>query len=112
VRLEVGNNLRVCSVARVAEEDEMLRVSFSSMTAARAAVNALEAYGYSARQLGRAVVTDCPTLLAIPAIQKRVGLAEIERLELDGGRRSSPESDEFPDAPNTGGAMPASELTA
>ncbi len=46
----------------------MLRVSFSSMTTARAAVNELEAYGYSAKQFGCDVVTDCPTLLAIPAI--------------------------------------------
>jgi len=90
----------------------MLRVSFSSMTAARAAVNVLEAYGYSARQLGREVVTDCPTLLAIPAIQKRVGLAEIERLELDAAGKSSAQTDEFPEAPNTVVGAPASELTA
>jgi hypothetical protein len=69
----------------------MLRVSFSTMTAARAAVNVLEAYGYSAKQLGCDVVTECPTLLAIPAIQKRVGFAEIERLDLSGGKLS-PES--------------------
>jgi hypothetical protein len=68
----------------------MLRVSFSSMTAARAAVSVLEAYGYAARQFGRDVVTDCPTLLAVPAIQKQVGLADIERLDLKG--RSSVES--------------------
>ena len=63
----------------------MLRASFSSLNTARAAVNVLEAYGYSAKQAGRDVFTDCPPLLAVPAIQKRVGLAEIERLELDGG---------------------------
>jgi hypothetical protein len=62
----------------------MLRVSFSTMTTARAAVHVLEAYGYSARQSGCDVVTDCPTLLAIPAIQKRVGFGEIERLDLSG----------------------------
>jgi hypothetical protein len=66
------------------KENEM-RVSFSSMTTARAVVNLLEAYGYSANQFGREVVTDCPMLLAIPAIQKRVGFAEIERLDLTGG---------------------------
>ena len=62
-----------------------MRVLFSSMTTARAAVNVLEAYGYSAKQFGRDVVTDCPTLLAVPAIQRRVGLAAIERLDLTGG---------------------------
>ena len=65
-----------------------MRVSFSSMTTARAAVNVLETYGYSAKQFGRDVVTDCPTLLAVPAIQRRVGLAAIERLDLTG--RSAP----------------------
>ena len=59
----------------------MMRVSFSTMTTARAAVHVLEAYGYSARQSGCDVVTDCPTLLAIPVIRKRVGFAEIERLD-------------------------------
>jgi hypothetical protein len=62
----------------------MLRVSFSSMTTARAAVNVLGAYGYWAQQQGRDVVTDCPTLLAVPTIQKRVGLSEVERIELSG----------------------------
>jgi len=69
----------------------MMRVSFSTMTTARAAVHVLEAYGYSAKQSGCDVVTDCPTLLAIPAIQKRVGFGEIERLDL-GGAKSFPES--------------------
>jgi len=64
-----------------------MRVSFSSMTTARAAANVLEAYGYSAKQFGRDVVTDCPTLLAVPAIQKRIGFAEIERLDLTGGTK-------------------------
>lgn len=67
----------------------MLRVSFSTMTTALAAVKVLEAYGYSAKQVGRDVVTDCPTLLAIPAIQKRVGFAEIERLDLTSGAKLS-----------------------
>jgi hypothetical protein len=73
----------------------MLRVSFSTMTTARNAVNVLEAYGYSARQIGRDVVTDCPTLLAIPAIQKRVGFAAIERLDLNGGKISPEAPAEF-----------------
>jgi hypothetical protein len=72
------------------KEYDMLRVSFSSMTTARAAVNVLEAYGYSAKQLGRDVVTDCPTLLAVPVIQKRVGFAEIEHLDLSAGTRVEP----------------------
>jgi hypothetical protein len=73
----------------------MLRVSFSTMTAARAAVNVLEAYGYSAKQFGCDVVTDCPTLLTIPLIQKRIGFAEIERLDLSGGKLSRDSTAQF-----------------
>ena len=62
-----------------------MRVSFSSMTTARAAASVLESFGYAARQYGTEVVTDCPTLLAVPAIEKRVGLAEIQQLDLTGG---------------------------
>lgn len=95
----------------------MLRVSFSSMTTARAAVNELEAYGYSAQQFGREVVTDCPALLAVPTIQKRVGFSEVERLELkgvpqSGVPRSMEPTDEFPCAFTAGRAEAGRELTA
>jgi hypothetical protein len=63
----------------------MMRVSFSSVTAARAVANALAAYGYVAKQLGREVATSCPTLLAVPIICRLVGLADIERLDLSAG---------------------------
>ena len=53
-------------------------------------MNVLEAYGYSAKQFGGEIVTDCPTLLAVPAIQKRVGLADIGRVDL-GRRRARPD---------------------
>ncbi len=62
-----------------------MRVSFANETTARAARNVLEAYGYSTKQRGREIVTDCPTLLAVPAIEKRVGLAAVERVDLSGG---------------------------
>ena len=74
----------------------MLRVSFSSVTKARAAVRVLEDYGYSTKQLGREVVTDCPTLLALPAIEKRVGFAGVERLDLRGRADSLEPTAEFP----------------
>jgi hypothetical protein len=57
------------------------------------------------------VVTDCPTLLALPAIQQRVGFAEIERLDLTGGTDSNEPTAEFPQASSPNGAEP-SELTA
>lgn len=90
----------------------MLRVSFATMTTARAAVNVLEAYGYSAKQFGRDVVTDCPTLLALPAIQKRIGFAEIERLDLRGGELAPESSDAFLPASGTSRRGQASSLTA
>ena len=81
----------------------MLRASFSSMTSARAVVSVLEAYGYAARQFDRDVVTDCPTLLAVSAIQKRVGFAEIERLDLEGRSLAEPMAELYP----TGVPIPA-----
>ena len=83
----------------------MLRVSFSSVSNASAAVEAFEGYGYSAERSGRQVVTDCPPLLAIPAIQKRVGFAEIERLDLN-GRSDSPAPSEGPATTAFGDAPP------
>ena len=38
-------------------------------------------YGFTARQEDAEVVTDCPTLLAAPAIERSIGLELIERLE-------------------------------
>ena len=86
----------------------MLRVSFSSMIKARAAVNVLEEYGYSAEQSGPEVVTDCPTLLAVPAIGKRVGFAEVERLDLRGGTNPIESVAAFPSA--TGAARAESSV--
>jgi len=62
-----------------------MRMSFSNTNVARAAVGVLEAYGYTASRVGADVVTDCPALLAVPVIGKRVGLAEIESVDLSGG---------------------------
>ena len=59
-----------------------MRATLSSMTAARSVRTVLESYGYSAKQVGRDVLTDCPTLLALPAIERQVGLAAIDRLDL------------------------------
>jgi hypothetical protein len=94
----------------------MLRVSFSSVSKATAAVDAFAAYGYSAERCGRHVVTDCPPLLAIPAIQKQVGFAEIERLDLN-GRTNAPDpaadpGSEFGEAPPRASAERGGALRA
>jgi hypothetical protein len=59
-----------------------MRISFSDLTAARAAARILEQYGFSASQTGNDVVTDCPTLLAAPAIERAIGLELVERIHL------------------------------
>jgi hypothetical protein len=90
----------------------MLRVSFSSMTTARAAVNVLEAFGYSTKQFGRDVVTNCPTLLAVPAIEKRIGFADIDRLDVSGGSDAIEWTAEFRAEATPGRAARSSEATA
>jgi hypothetical protein len=64
-----------------------MRISFSSTTAAGAAARILEQYGYRVEQQGREVVTDCPTLLAAPALERSIGLELVERIEVGSGRR-------------------------
>jgi hypothetical protein len=90
----------------------MLRVSFSSVTKARAAVEAFAAYGYAAERLGCDVVTDCPPLLAIPEVQKRVGFAAVERLDLNGRIDSLAPADDLGEATAMASAAPAGELRA
>src|SRR6185312_16981779 len=41
-----------------------MKISFSSDSAARAAVTIIEKYGYTAAAVGTLVCTDCPALLA------------------------------------------------
>jgi hypothetical protein len=94
------------------EEYEMLRVWFSSVTKARAAARVLDGYGYAAKQIGCEVVTDCPTLLALPVIEKRVGFADVERLELNGRTDSYDSTAEFPAATPVAKAEPSGALSA
>jgi hypothetical protein len=58
-----------------------MRISFATTTAARAAVTILEQYGFSASQTGKDVVTNCPTLLAAPAIERSIGLELVEGIQ-------------------------------
>jgi hypothetical protein len=96
-----------------------MRVAFSNTDLARAAAGVLKAYGYAATQVGMEVLTDCPPLLAVPAIAKRIGLAEIESVELS-TRRAARNSEiaAFPSVPasptadRTTAAGPASGMAA
>jgi hypothetical protein len=59
-----------------------MRISFSNSKAAWAAVTILEQYGFTALQEGNVVTTDCPTLLAAPAIERSIGLELVEAIDL------------------------------
>ncbi len=61
-----------------------MRISFSNRVAARAAASLFEQYGFSAKQIDTEVLTDCPTLLAAPAIERSIGLELVERIDLSG----------------------------
>ena len=62
-----------------------MRFRFATLGAAEAARKVFESYGYEATQTGQEVWTDCPTLLAVPAVERRIGLKAIDRLELSTG---------------------------
>jgi hypothetical protein len=62
-----------------------MKISFSSDSAARAAVTIIEKYGYTAAVVGTLVCTDCPGLLAVPAISRAVGLHRVENVQFAGG---------------------------
>jgi len=66
-----------------------MRISFSTTGAARAAAAILEQYGFSANQSGKEVVTNCPTLLAAPAIERSIGLELVEGIEFSTGAHRS-----------------------
>ena len=62
-----------------------MRISFTTPGAARAAASILEQYGFTASQSGKEVVTNCPTLLAAPAIERSIGLELVEGIEFSNG---------------------------
>jgi hypothetical protein len=69
-----------------------MRLAFANEHAARAAAKTLERYGYRASRTGTVVVSDCPALLAVPALERTVGLARVEDFDVShpmGGQESS-----------------------
>ncbi|HLK90342.1 MAG TPA: hypothetical protein VKZ18_10635 [Polyangia bacterium] len=59
-----------------------MRISFLNRIAARAAASIFEQYGFTANQVDTEVLTDCPTLLAAPAIERSIGLELVERIDV------------------------------
>jgi hypothetical protein len=65
-----------------------MRIQFSSEHAAQAAADVFERYGYRASRNGTLVVTNCPTLLAVPVVDRAVGLDRVLQLDLVGNPQS------------------------
>jgi hypothetical protein len=59
-----------------------MRITFFTEDAAQAAVEIWERHGFSATRMGTVVVTDCPTLWAVPTINRAIGFHRVERLDV------------------------------
>jgi hypothetical protein len=68
-----------------------MRITFFTEEAAKAAVETWERHGFAAARSGTVVVTDCPTLWAVPIIHRTIGFHQVERLELPTGMANAGE---------------------
>jgi hypothetical protein len=59
-----------------------MRITFFTEQAAQAAVETWERHGFAAARSGTVVVTDCPTLWAVPIIHRVIGFAQVERFDV------------------------------
>ena len=59
-----------------------MRITFFTEQAAEAAVETWERYGFGAERSGTVVITDCPTLWAVPIIHRTIGFHLVERLDV------------------------------
>jgi hypothetical protein len=62
-----------------------MRIKFSNEHTAQAAAHVFERYGYRAFRSGPVLVTDCPTLLAVPVVHRSVGFERIQELDVASG---------------------------
>jgi hypothetical protein len=60
----------------------VMRITFFTEQAARAAVEIWERHGFAAARTGTVVVTDCPTLWAVPIIHRVIGFNQVERFDV------------------------------
>jgi hypothetical protein len=60
----------------------IMQITFFTEHAAQAAVRLWEQHGFSAVRLGTVVVSDCPTLWAVPIISRAIGFHQVERLDV------------------------------
>jgi hypothetical protein len=59
-----------------------MRITFFTEQAAEAAVETWERHGFAAARSGTVVVTDCPTLWAVPIIHRAIGFHLVEKLDV------------------------------
>jgi hypothetical protein len=60
----------------------VMRITFFTEQAAEAAVETWERHGFAAARSGTVVVTDCPTLWAVPIIHRVIGFGQVERFDV------------------------------
>lgn len=60
-----------------------MQITLSNETAAAATVRIINRYGYAASARGLVVWTDCPPLLAVPAVGRGVGLHQVQEVKFD-----------------------------
>jgi len=61
-----------------------MRITFFTEQAAQAAVETWERHGFAAARSGTVVVTDCPTLWAVPIIHRVIGFSQVDRFDVWG----------------------------
>jgi len=59
-----------------------MRITFFTEEAAVAAVETWERHGFAAARSGTVVITDCPTLWAVPIIHRAIGFNQVERFDV------------------------------
>jgi hypothetical protein len=60
----------------------VMRITFFTEQAAQAAVETWERHGFAATRSGTVVVTDCPTLWAVPIVDRVIGFGQVERFDV------------------------------
>jgi len=60
----------------------VMRITFFTEQAAEAAIETWKRHGFAAARSGTVVVTDCPTLWAVPIIHRTIGFHQVERLDV------------------------------
>lgn len=71
-----------------------MRITFFTEQAAEAAVETWERHGFAAARSGTVVVTDCPTLWAVPIINRVIGFHQVERLDVIGSTKPAKNTDD------------------